>query len=123
MNLTEEADHRTAAVGELMKILLAQNDCAGATQAADNFGVFSGNAVLEQRAGGGGADSSGIENVFQSGGNAVQGPEIGSAVDFALGDTGSFKSGFRCDRGVCVKPGGELFDEGQAGVPKVGGRE
>src|SRR6267142_1002000 len=96
---------------------------AAATQAADDFGVFAGHEIFELRAGGGGADSGDIDNIFESDGDAVKGAEIGSTKDFPLRKTGPFKSRFGCHRDVGVEQRIELFDEHEAVVREFNGRD
>ena len=48
-HFAEVAHHRAAAVSELVQILFSQQHSAGSFQAADNFSVFRGNAIFEQR--------------------------------------------------------------------------
>ena len=88
VDLAKETDHGAATVGKLVQVLLAYNDCAGRTQAADDFGVFRGNAVFEEFAGGGGADAGGIDDVFESDGNAVQRAAVVATLDLLLGAAG-----------------------------------
>ncbi len=99
-----------------MQVLFAQKDCASATQAADGLGVFARHAIFELRAGGGGADSGDIDNIFESDRDAVKGAEIGSAEDFPLRKTGPLQSRFGCHRDVGVERWVELFDEHEAVV-------
>ena len=55
-----------------MQILFPQKHRAGSLQAANNFRVFAGDAVLENETGGGGAHPSRVDQVFQGQGNTVQ---------------------------------------------------
>ena len=55
-----------------MQILFPQQYRASLFQAADNFSVFRGDAIFEQSAGGGGANASGVDQILESEGNAMQ---------------------------------------------------
>jgi len=68
------ADQRTAAVGELVEIVLAHDHRARVAQTAHNFRIVSWNAVLMQSTSRGRADACGVDQIFQSNGNAVHGP-------------------------------------------------
>src|SRR5208282_5057405 len=79
-----------------------RNAGARAAETPDNFGVFSRSAIFEQRAGCGGEGSGGIDDVFQSDGNAMQRATAVSAEDFSLRPPGLVESrlGVDCDIGV-----------------------
>src|SRR5207244_2738229 len=47
VNCAEITHDRTAAVSELVQIMLPKKDCARSFQVAHNLGVFGGNAILE----------------------------------------------------------------------------
>src|SRR5208282_5952656 len=127
VDFSEKTDHRTAAIGEFVQILLAQDDGASSAKTTDDLGVFGGNAIFlrstEQAAGGGGADSSDIDNVLEPDGNAVQRSEIGSVVDFPLGVTSSVESGFGRDGDEGVERRVELFDAREAIVGEFDRRD
>jgi hypothetical protein len=93
-----------------VEVLLAQKNCASAAQAADDLGVLCRNVIFEQRAGSGSTDSSDIDDVFDSDGNAVKGAEVSSTENFALGETSSVESGIGSDGDEGVERWVELFD-------------
>src|SRR5208282_637850 len=123
MDFSEKADHRTAAIGALVQVLLAENDCAPGAQAADNLGVFGGDAIFEQRTGCRGANSRRIDNVFESDRDAVKWSEMGAVVDLPLRLAGAVEGGVGGDGDVCAQPWVELFDARQAIVGEFDGRE
>src|SRR5208337_974833 len=123
VDLAKEADHRTAAIGEFMQVLLAQNDGARAAETPDNFGVFSRSAIFEQRAGCGGEGSGGIDDVFQSDGNAMQRATAVSAEDFSLRPPGLVESRLGVDCDIGVERWVKLLDEHQAVLGEFDGRE
>ncbi len=68
----EVGDVAGAADGELVEVELADDDGSGEFEAADDVGVFGGDAVAEHGAGSGGAGAGGVDVVFERDGNAVE---------------------------------------------------
>ncbi len=85
VNVAEKADQRTAAISELMQIVLAQYHCACPPQSPHDFSVLSRYVVLQKPAGSGCPRARGIHQVFQSNRNPVQWPTPLSTRDFDLG--------------------------------------
>jgi len=96
-------------------------------QAAHDFGVFLWNATFEWCAelcaGGGGADSGNINNIFESDGNAVERAAPFSAENFLLGTPGLVESGIGRDRDEGVERWVELVDAREAIAGKFNGRD
>ncbi len=109
-----------------MQVLLAQDDCSPGAKATDDLGILGGDAIFlrsaKYGAGGGSADSSDIDDVLQSDGNAVKRAKIGSVVNFPLGVTGALQGGFGGDRNVGVEYWVELGDAIEAVVRKFNRR-
>jgi len=55
-----------------MEVHLANQDSAGSLQTSRNLGILLRYAVVEYSAGGGGADTGGVDVVLQSDGNAMK---------------------------------------------------
>ena len=72
VNIAKKTDQRTAAISELMKIVLAQNHSASRAQPLHDFRIFSRHTMLKKRAACGCSRFRGIDNVFQRDGNAMQ---------------------------------------------------
>ena len=78
------ADHRAAAIGKLMQVVLSKKHGPRIFQPPHHFGIFRRNPILEYRAGGGGAYPGGIDEIFQGERDAVQRPAPVSANNFIL---------------------------------------
>jgi hypothetical protein len=113
MNLAIEADHGAATVGEFVQVLLPKDDGTRGAQAADDFGIFSGNPVFVLRAGGGGERAGGVEKIFESDGNALERAAVGSALNFLFGATGVSERGIGRYCNECIELRIQVFDAGE----------
>ena len=91
-DFAEAADHRTAPVGEFMKILLTEEYGARALQPDNNVSIFRRNALTKQIARCGGRYARGIDDVFKADGDAVHRSQPLAALNsffrgFGLGES------------------------------------
>ena len=82
VHIAEKADQRTAAISELMQIVLAQNHRAGLPQPPHHFRIFGRHTILIKRAGSGRARARRIDQILQRNRNPVQRPAPLPARDF-----------------------------------------
>ena len=97
-----------------MQILFSQKHRAGSLQAANNFSVFGGDAVFESETGGGSANASSVDQVFQGERNTMQRSAPVAAPNLGFGLAGLRQGGFRRDRNERIQLRIELFDACQA---------
>src|SRR5262245_36080915 len=81
---SEVGDVGTPAIGEFMEIQLAEKDTSRIFQSSRDFGIGVRNSVLEEFAGAGRANPSGIDVVLQRDGDSVQGAAPSAAGYFRL---------------------------------------
>lgn len=94
MDFAKVTDDRTAAVGELVEILFADQDRSPVAEATHNLGVFMGDSILENGTSGRRARSHGVDDVFQPNRNAVHGTTVVAALDFLFGASRVGQSSF-----------------------------
>ncbi len=108
------AHHRTAAVGKLVQILFSQQHRAGSFQAANDFGVFRGDPIFEQRTGSGGADAGGVDQILERERNAVQRAAPVAAPNLGFGLACLRQRGLRGHGNECIQSRIQLLDACQA---------
>ena len=110
------------AVGELVHVQLAQKNCARLPEPSGDGAVFGGHEVVVDAGAGGGADSAGVEQVFESHGNAVEGAAVAPGADVPLGlpRLGQRLVGQQGDEGVEHGLGGA--DAGEVGFDDLNRR-
>ena len=85
VNVAEETDQRTGAVGEFMQVVLAQDDGTGLAQPAHHFGTLRGNTVLKQLTGCSRAYARSIDQIFKCDWDSVQRSTPFAAADLIFG--------------------------------------
>lgn len=109
-----------AAEGEFVEVELAEEDGASLGEAAGDFGVFGGDTIVEDGAGAGGADAGGVDVVFESDGNAVEGTADTAGGNFGIGRAGSGEGLLAEDGDESVDLGVVSVDAGEAGFSEGG---
>src|SRR5256885_57688 len=101
---------RGDAVGELVEIGFAENDRASGLELCDDVRVTIWNEVLQKLCAGGGANSGGMDIVFQRNGNSMKRTAIATRFaagrrQFRFGFFGLVQSKFRRDGEIGVQFG------------------
>lgn len=112
-----------AAEGEFVEVEFAEQNGAGLGEAAGDLGVFGGDTVVEDGAGGGGADAGGVDVVFESDGNAVEGTADAAGGDFGISAAGGGEGLLAENSDEGVDLGIVSIDAGEAGFGEGRGGE
>ena|ERR1700744_2557180 len=107
------ADHRATAVCEFMHVELTEENSAGGTEAADDFGIVNGNAILKQTAACGRTHARGIHQILECNRDAVKGAAPPALLDLLLGTPGFDQSGLRTHGNKRIQLRIESFDAAQ----------
>ena len=122
-HLAVVADHRAAAVGAFMQILLSQQNCSSFFQTPNDFRILGRDPVFEQSAGGGGANAGGIDQVFHRQRDSMQRSTPVSAQDLSFGSLCLRKSQLRGYGDEGIQRGVESFDLREAVLRQLHGRQ
>src|SRR5262249_43817148 len=116
-------DHRAASVSKLVHVELAEEHRPSAFEPADDFSILRWNSVLEHTARGGGSDTRGVNEVFQSDRNSVERALPPAALDIRLGTPRLGQRRTRGDGDESVELGVELVDPAQTSLGKLHRRD